>query len=387
MTKKLLNYAAATLMAVAGTAQAEQGVTDDSITLGMHTDLSGPLAIWGAPATNGVRLRFDEANEAGGVHGRTINLIVEDTKYEVAMAARATNALVSRDKIFAMVMGLGTSQNLAAMKILDPKGIPNLFSLTGSVAMTEPFNKLHFNQFVTYRDQAIAAVRYFSAQGATKLCLQSVANDYGQEIDDGTLAAAEDAGMKVVYKGSHKVTEADFAGVATAIKNTDCEILVMGTTIRDTISLYATLRKLGWDKPVVASMVPYTPIVATAGDGKLTDGLFLASPILAADFGSDDPAVQAFAKNYKAAYGEDASLQSQMGYVAADLVVKGLENAGQDLTVDSLIAGIEQITHYDDIFGGPSSSYGPDKHSGGDSLVLLQNQGGEWVTVETDLSY
>ena len=76
-----------------------------------------------------------------------------------------------------------------------------------------------------------------------------------------------------------------------------------------------------------------------------------------------------------------------MGYVAADLAVTGLENAGRDLTVDSLIAGIQQITEYKDIFGGPSLSFGPDKHEGGDGLVLLQNQGGEWVKVKDDLSY
>jgi branched-chain amino acid transport system substrate-binding protein len=230
MTKRLLTFTAAAVIALCGAAQAQQGVSDDSITLGMHTDLSGPLATWGAPATNGVRLRFYEANAAGGVHGRTINLIVEDAKYEVALAVRATNKLVQSDEIFAMVMGLGTPQTMASKKILDAQGIPNLFPLTASAALTEPFNRLNFTQFVTYKDQAKAGVMHFNAQGATKLCIQFVANDYGQEITDGGTAAAEAAGMEIVYEGSHKVTEADFAGVATAIKNTDCDVLMMGTT-------------------------------------------------------------------------------------------------------------------------------------------------------------
>ena len=127
MTNKLLTYTAATLMALGTTAHAQQGVTDDAVKIGIQTDLSGPLATWGVFATNGVRLRVDEANEAGGVHGRKIELFVEDTKYEVPMAARATNKLVQRDGIFAMLMGAGTSQTLASMKILDSKGIPNLF--------------------------------------------------------------------------------------------------------------------------------------------------------------------------------------------------------------------------------------------------------------------
>jgi branched-chain amino acid transport system substrate-binding protein len=387
MTNRILTYTAATLMALGGVAQAQQGVSDDSITIGMHVDLSGPLAIWGAPSTNGVRMRFDEANANGGVHGRMINVVVEDTKYEVPLAARATNKLVNSDKIFAMLNGTGTSQTLASMKILDPKGIPNLFPLTGAASMTEPFNKLHFSQFVSYKNQSAAGVRHFASEGATKLCLQSVANDFGAAMDEGARVAAEDLGMEIVYEGAHKVTEADFAGVATAIKNTDCEVLMMGTTIRDTIALYAALRQLGWDKPVFGSMVPYTPIVAQAGGGKLTEGLYLSSSILAADFASDDPVVQAFVADYKEKFGEEPTLQAQMGYVAADLAVTGLENAGRDLTVDSLIAGIQQITEYKDLFGGPSLSFGPDKHEGGDGLVLLQNQGGEWVKLKDGLSY
>lgn len=387
MTNKLLTYTAATLMALAGSASAQQGVTEDSIKIGMHADLSGPLAIWGVPASNAVRMRFDQANAAGGVHGRQIEFIVEDTKYEVPMAARVTNKLVQRDRIFAMLMGTGTSQSQAAMKILDPKGIPNLFPLTGAASMTEPFNKLHFSQFGSYRDGVIASLGHFAEQGVKKICVQSVANDYGEEMNEGVALAVENEGFELVYKGAHKVTEVDFAGVATAIKNTDCELLVMGTTIKDTITLYATLRQLGWDKPMVGSMVPYTPIVAGAGDGKLTDGLYLASSILAVDFDSGNEAIQKFAADYEAAYGEPATLQAQMGWVAGDLTVKGLENAGPDLTVDSLIEGIEQITEYNDIFGGPTLSFGPDKHAGADAFVLLQNQGGEWVVVEEDLEY
>ena len=134
-------------------------------------------------------------------------------------------------------------------------------------------------------------------------------------------------------------------------------------------------------------MVPYTPIVAQAGDGKLTDGLYLTSLVLAANFGSNDPKIKAFAAAFEEAYGEAATLQAQMGYIAADLTVIALENAGRELTVDGLIEGVHQITEYDDIFGRPSLSFGPEKHAGGDALVLLQNQGGAWVTGQEGLSY
>ncbi len=69
-----------------------RGVTDTEILLGMHTDLSGPTAIYGVGSVNGVRMRFDEANAAGGIHGRQIRLIVEDTGYTVPRAIQATSS-------------------------------------------------------------------------------------------------------------------------------------------------------------------------------------------------------------------------------------------------------------------------------------------------------
>ncbi|MCY4323608.1 MAG: ABC transporter substrate-binding protein, partial [Gammaproteobacteria bacterium] len=87
---------------------ATPGVSDDEIVLGSHTDLSGVVAIWGIGTVNGMRMRIDEANAAGGVHGRTIRVVVEDTGYQVPRAIQAANKLIHRDKIFAMLLAVGT---------------------------------------------------------------------------------------------------------------------------------------------------------------------------------------------------------------------------------------------------------------------------------------
>ncbi|MDE0441910.1 MAG: ABC transporter substrate-binding protein, partial [Gammaproteobacteria bacterium] len=95
---------------------AVDGVTDTEVVFGTHTDLSGAIAIWGVGVLNGARMRFDEVNEAGGVHGRQIRYIVEDTQYQVPRAIQAANKLIYRDKIFAMLMAVGTPTNNAVME-------------------------------------------------------------------------------------------------------------------------------------------------------------------------------------------------------------------------------------------------------------------------------
>ena len=77
-------------------------------------------------------MRIDEVNEAGGINGRKIKLIVEDTQYQVPRAVQAGTKLINRDRIFAMVAGLGTPMNNALFKDQLEAGVPNLFPLSAA---------------------------------------------------------------------------------------------------------------------------------------------------------------------------------------------------------------------------------------------------------------
>ena len=84
--------------------QQTRGVSSSEIVIGSHTDLSGPVAIWGVGSINGARMRFEEINKNGGIHGRKIKFVVEDTQYQIPRAIQAANKLINRDEIFAMLL-------------------------------------------------------------------------------------------------------------------------------------------------------------------------------------------------------------------------------------------------------------------------------------------
>src|SRR3989441_5282433 len=134
-------------LALAGVATAQKetrGVSKTEIVLGMHTDLSGPAATYGVSSSNAVKMRFDEANATGGVHGRKIRLVVEDTQYQVPRAVQAGTKLINRDHIFAMGAGLRTPMNNALVKDMFDAGVPRPFPLSAARAMYEPVHKLKF---------------------------------------------------------------------------------------------------------------------------------------------------------------------------------------------------------------------------------------------------
>ncbi len=168
------------------------GVSASEIVLGSHTDLSGPIAIWGVGSMNGARMRFDEANEAGGINGRQIRFVVEDTQYQVPKAIQAANKLINRDNIFAMILSLGTPTTNAVLTQQLAAGVPNMFPLTGARSMAEPFHKLKFTQRGIYYDEIRAGVKYFIEQeGKTTPCVIYQDTDYGQEYSGNSRALAE----------------------------------------------------------------------------------------------------------------------------------------------------------------------------------------------------
>ena len=117
--RRILGMCAAVLIGLTASATADtQGVSDTEILLGSHQDLSGPINFFGVPMKNGLDMAAAEINAAGGIHGRMIRIIVEDSAYDPKKAVLATQKLLNRDKIFAMIGSLGTPTSAATMPLV-----------------------------------------------------------------------------------------------------------------------------------------------------------------------------------------------------------------------------------------------------------------------------
>lgn len=364
------------------------GVSDTEIKLGSYTDLSGPLASWGVSSTNGLRMRFDEANAAGGVHGRKINFIAEDMQYQIPLAVKAATKLMTSDKIFAFVSNLGTPPNVAVMPRTLEAGFPNIFPLSAGLKMYEPPHPLKLAYLLSDRDTVKAAVTYLSKKYDTKkICYQVMSNDYGEEVESGIKAASEKLGLQVTAFGRHKATETEFTAAVTSLKNSGCELLVVGTVARDGIAIYTTARSMGWNVPIVSSLGSLVPPVA---DNPAMDGFYTVAPFYLIDFAATkttSPEIYNWYMRYKERFGVDPSAQSVIGYRMADIVLKALEIAGRDLTIDGFMKAFEKIENYKDPLGGPTVVFTAAKRYGNNFAALSQVQKGKWAVVEQNLPY
>ena len=376
-------------VALAGVAAAQsRGVSKTEIVVGMHTDLSGPAATYGVSSSNAVKMRFDELNDKGGVHGRKVKLIIEDTQYQVPRAVQAGAKLIHRDHIFAMVAGLGTPMNNALFKDQFDANVPNLFPLSAARSMFEPFHKLKFYGAATYVDQVRAGINYFvTKKGKKALCVMYQDTDFGKEVLDGVQMQADKLKIKIVETTTHKPTDQDFTAQITKLKAANCDLVVFGTFVRDTIVPYATARKIGWtDVDFLGSTASYDLFVAAA-QGGVTEGLYAMGLTDMPYRDHLSPTAQAWFDRYKERFKVDPNIGAVYGWVAADLTAVGLEKAGADLTTDSFVKGMESIKSYKDIFNGPEASFGPDKHQGANSAFLAVVKGGRWIRLTEPLNF
>jgi branched-chain amino acid transport system substrate-binding protein len=381
-----LKFAAvmAALLLGAGMAAAQnsnQGVSKNEIVLGSIQDLSGPLAGFGKQVRNGMLLRVDEINEQGGINGRKIRLIVEDSGYDPKRAVLAAQKLVNQDKIFAMVGHIGTAQNNAAMPVQFDKNVINFFPVTAAREMYEPFHRLKYAFAATYYDQIrLALPQMVKDKGAKKVCTLYQDDEFGLEVQRGAEAGLKAINMQVAEKTTFKRGATDFSSQVARLKASGCDLVVLGTIIRETIGAIGEARKTGFNPTFLGSSAAYTDLIHKLG-GKAMDGLYATMTVQNPYLDEASQPLRFWANKYKTKFNEDPAVFSVYGYTIIDSFAAAARKAGPNLATDSFIKAMDTMVYPPDIFGSAEARFGPQKRLGSDLSRLSQIQDGKWKVV------
>ena len=371
--------AAAALWTLASPAAAQQGVSKDEILVGTIQDLSGPLAGYGKQARNGLQLRVDEINEQGGIHGRKIKLLVEDSGYDPKKAVLAAQKLVNQNKIFMMVGHLGTAQNLAAMPVQFEKNVINFFPITAAREMYEPLNPLKFAMLSAYYDQMrIAVPRMVKEKNAKKVCAIYQDDEFGLEVLRGAEAGMKTINMELVEKTSFKRGATDFSSQVARMKGAGCDML--GTIIRETIGTIAESRKTSFNPVFLGSVAAYTDLIHKLG-GKAMDGMYATMTVQNPYLDEASQPLRFWANKYKTKFNEDPTVFSVYGYALVDTFILAAQKAGPNLNTDSFVKAMNNLTVPPDIFGSPELTFSASKHLGSNSVRMSQLEGARWKVI------
>lgn len=376
---KKLTLATAALLAFGSplTQAQTQGVSKTEITVGSILDFSGPLAGYGKQARNGMQLRAEELNEQGGIHGRKIVLKFEDSGYDPRRAVLAAQKLVNQDKVFIMAASIGTAHNLAAMPVQFEKNVINFWPLTAAREMYEPFHKLKYSFAVPYFDQIrVMLPQLVKEKKAQKACVHYQDDDFGMEV----LKGAEASGVPIADKTSFKRGATEFSSQIAKLKSSGCDLVVLGTIIRETIGSIAEARKTGFNPTFLGTSAAYTDLIHKLG-GKAMDGFYAAMATQHPYLDEASQPIRFWANKYKTKFNDDPTVFSAYGYLIVDGLIRAAQKAGPGLTTESFIKAMDGMTIPPDIFGSAEATYGPNKRLGSTASRLSQIQDGRWKVV------
>jgi branched-chain amino acid transport system substrate-binding protein len=360
---------------------AQQGVTKDQILIGSIQDLSGPLAGYGKQARAGMQLRIDEVNEQGGVHGRKLKLVVEDSGYDPKKAVLAAQKLVNQDKIFIMAAHLGTAHNNAAMPIQFEKHVVNFLPLTAAREMYEPTHRYKYALLSAYYDQLrIALPKMVTDKSVKKVCIIYQDDEFGLEVMRGAEAGLKTLNMELLEKTSFKRGATDFSSQVARMKSGGCELVVLGTIIRETIGTIAEARKTGFNPIFLGSVAAYTDLIHKLG-GKAMDGMYATNSVQNPYLDEASQPLRFWANKYKTKFNEDPTVFSAYGYIIIDMFIRGAQKAGPTLTTDTFVKAMDTLSVESDIFGSPPVTFSATKRLGSNWSRLSQIQDGKWKPV------
>jgi branched-chain amino acid transport system substrate-binding protein len=388
MNAKTLGWAALLALAVSTAAQGQptQGVSKSEITIGSIQDLSGPIAGFGKQVRAGMLLAVDEINEQGGINGRKLKLLVEDSAYDPKKAVLAAQKLVNQDKIFIMAGHIGTAQNLAAMPVQFEKNVVNFLPITAAREMYEPLNRLKYSFAAPYYDQMRTALpKLVKDKGAKKVCTIYQDDEFGLEVVRGGEAGLKTIGMEFTEKTSFKRGATDFSSQVARMKAAGCDFVVLGTIIRETIGTIGESRKTGFSPTFLGSSAAYTDLIHKLG-GKAMDGLYATMTVANPYLDDASKAISFWAQKYKTKFNEDPTVFSVYGYLVIQTFAAGAAKAGPNLSTDTFIKAMDTMKFEPDMFGSAPSSYSPTKRLGSDQSRLSQLVDGRWKVV-TDYNY
>ena len=375
----------AALALVAGNAaQAQaplQGITKTEIVIGTIQDLSGPVAAFGKQSRNGMQLRVDEINEQGGIAGRKLKLVVEDAGYDPKRAVLAAQKLVNQDKIFLMAGHIGTAHNNAAMPVQFEKNVINFLPITSAREMYETFHKLKYSFAATYYDQArMAAPKLAKEKGIKKPCTIYQDDEFGLEVLRGAEAGLKTVGLELAEKTSYKRGATDFSSQVARMKASGCDMVIMGTIIRETIGTIGESRKTGFSPVFLGTSASYTDLIHKLG-GKPMDGLYATMTAQHPYLDEASQPLRFWANKYKTKFNEDPTVFSVYGYTIIDLFAKAAQKAGTNLTTDTFVKAMDTLTVEPDMFGSPKTTFTATKRLGNDLSRISQITDGRWKVV------
>ena len=300
----------------------------DVIKIGVIAPLTGDVAQYGVAVKEGVELKVAEINNAGGVNGKKIELIVADSKGDSQEAVNIFKKMVSQDKVNLVIGEVISSASLAIADLAQNAKVPMISASATNLDVTKGKDFV-FRTTFTDPFQGIATAKYAKEKEIKSVAvLTNTSSDYAVGLAEAFKAQATQDGLTIIEEKYTK-DDKDFKSVLTKIKGQNPEAIFI-PDYYNTIGLILTqANELGIKTQYLG------------GDGwdgiQVNFGAAAEGAIFSSQFAPDDtdPSVQKFIADFRAKYSKEPTIFEALGYDTAVVVENALKTA-KDLSSSSI---------------------------------------------------
>jgi branched-chain amino acid transport system substrate-binding protein len=338
----------------ASTGGAAGGASAEPIKIGAIVSLTGTYAGIGEPQKRVIEMEVKRINDAGGINGRKIEVLIEDDGTDETKAVAAVTKLIDQDKVVAIIGTSGTSTTMAIRSAIDKAGIPEV-SMAGGNAVTGKFDPLVFQTAWSNALVIPYELAYMKKQGITKIGLISDSGGYGKDGKSLIETSVAQYGITITSNQTFNVGDSDMTAQLTNIKKSGAQAVVMWTAGKEAATVVKNAKALGLTIPMFGShgnaRLEFASGVGAAGDGfKFAAGHILVPESYGKDTEEFKVATK-FVTDYKAAAGATPSTFAGHAYDALYIVVDAAKAVQGDITSKALRDQIEKTSGFNGIGG------------------------------------
>jgi len=337
------------------------GVSRDSVLIGQSAPLTGANAELGNDIRTGALAYFQKVNEAGGVHGRKIELVTLDDGNTVPRAEANTIELVEKRNVFALFGYASATLSRPAMPMVEKHRVPFLSPFTGADPM-RVFNKQIYNMRGAYADELEKIVDHFESLGLKRFAIVHYDDVVGRENLTAVDRALKKRNLAVVSVAAWKDrAKPDIDGGVQQVMKGQPDVVILTTLYKATADFVRASHKVGFHAQMASNSFPgASPLAKELGaDGA---GLVVAT-VVPPPTKRSIPVVQEYQAALEKHTGKkEFSFTSLEGYIAAKVTVEAMKRAGQNLTREGFQKALDGMKGYD--AGGYVVNFTPSDHNG-----------------------
>lgn len=333
----------------------------DTLRIGLAAPISGTQAQYGQAFKNGAELAAAQINEAGGIDGKQVQIVVEDDKGDSNEAVNVANKFVSDKSILAVVGHFNSSATLATAPVYNKNKIVEISPSSSAPGVTNA-GDYTYRVITTDAFQADYLADWSQELGYSKVALIYEQSDFGIGLLDVYKQSAAENNIEIAAAEAYNPGDKDFSTILTKIKAAQPDAIFIGGFYNEAALIAQQAQKLDLNVEFIGVDSLYSEALLELGkesvEGFKLIGFFYP--------GGDNEKATQFAEQYQASYNSKPDTYAAYAYVATSLVIEAIKEQGADR--ESIKTFLDQVKDYEGATG-----------------VLSFDENGDVVTVPSKL--